>query len=272
MPTSSYSELYFLKLGGSLITDKTKPRTPRYEVIARLAGEIASALNQRPRLRLILGHGSGSFGHVPAKKYGTRLGVSKPEQWQGFIEVWRQAAELNQIVMDKIKAAGLPAVLFPPSSAVTTQNGQVENWNLRPITAALEAGLLPVIYGDVIFDNLLGGTILSTEDLLAYLAGHLTPSRLLLAGLEAGVWADFPECTQLLPAITPASLPETQAALGESAAPDVTGGMLSKVTQCIDLCQRIQELEILIFSGETPGEVERVLLGERAGTRITAVR
>ena len=30
----------FLKLGGSLITDKTHPYTARHEVIARLAGEV----------------------------------------------------------------------------------------------------------------------------------------------------------------------------------------------------------------------------------------
>ena len=33
---------------------------------------------------LIIGHGSGSFGHYMASKYGTRRGVNGPEQWMGF--------------------------------------------------------------------------------------------------------------------------------------------------------------------------------------------
>mgnify|MGYP000518499152 CR=1 FL=1 len=41
-------ELVFLKLGGSLITDKTRPRTPRPESLARLAGEIADGFHVHP--------------------------------------------------------------------------------------------------------------------------------------------------------------------------------------------------------------------------------
>jgi isopentenyl phosphate kinase len=56
-------ELVFLKLGGSLITDKDTPRSPRRDVLARLAAEILYAHRQRPQMQLVIGHGSGSFGH-----------------------------------------------------------------------------------------------------------------------------------------------------------------------------------------------------------------
>ncbi len=67
--------LVFLKFGGSLITDKQRPRAPRPEVLERLAGEIGRALKKHPDIRLVLGNGAGSFGHSSAKKYGTRQGV-----------------------------------------------------------------------------------------------------------------------------------------------------------------------------------------------------
>ena len=67
-------ELVFLKLGGSLITDKTKPYTVRMDKLGDLANQVARALQTHPDLLLILGHGSGSFGHTAAKKYGTRDG------------------------------------------------------------------------------------------------------------------------------------------------------------------------------------------------------
>ncbi len=59
--------LVFLKFGGSLITDKQRPRAPRPEVLERLAGEIGRALKKRRDIRLVLGNGAGSFGHVPPR-------------------------------------------------------------------------------------------------------------------------------------------------------------------------------------------------------------
>src|SRR3990172_434782 len=108
------AELIFLKLGGSLITDKDSPYTPRLDKLADLAGQIAAVFAETPGLRLVLGHGSGSFGHTAASKYGTREGISPSHQplpapdgagsgkggdWRGFAEVPFQASKLNPFVM-----------------------------------------------------------------------------------------------------------------------------------------------------------------------------
>jgi len=260
------SNLKFLKLGGSLITEKHQARTARPQVLKRLAGEIAAARQRDPNLRLVLGHGSGSFGHVPARRYGTRQGVHTPEEWQGFVAVWRAAVELNHKVMEALAAAGQPALPFPPSACVLARDGSVSGWELGPLEAALQAGLLPVVFGDAVFDTQRGGTILSTEDLFGHLAPSLRPAQVLLAGLEPGVSADFPACTRLVEAITPHSL--DQVALHGSAAADVTGGMASKVRQSLALAEQIPGLQVRIFSGEQEGAVERALLGEAVGTVI----
>jgi isopentenyl phosphate kinase len=269
-PSSSTQELQFLKLGGSLITHKDRPRTARPKILERLALEILSSLNDAPSLQLVLGHGSGSFGHVTGKKYGTRQGVQTPEGWRGFAEVWWDASALNRLVMDALHQAGLPAISLPPSASVVARDGQVAAWDLQPLRAALKAGLLPVVFGDVIFDTVRGGTILSTEDLFAHLAAQLRPRRLLLAGIEPGVWADYPACTRLVPQITPENLPEVAPALGGSASTDVTGGMAGKVQEMLALVQQNPGLEVSIFSGETPGAVEKALSGAQVGTRIIA--
>jgi isopentenyl phosphate kinase len=261
-------KLTFLKLGGSLITDKARPHTPRLEVIARLAGEVAAACRHSPDLRLLLGHGSGSFGHVPARRYATRQGVSSRADWQGFIEVWREADALNRLVVDALGAAGLPAISFQPSASVTARDGQVSAWDITLLRQALAAGLLPVVYGDVIFDLKRGGTILSTEDLFDYLVSKLRPQRVLLAGLEPGVWADFPECTRLFPQIDSRNWEQIAPALGGSATTDVTGGMASKVRQSRQWVQALPGLQVRIFSGVSAGAVERALNGEAVGTRI----
>jgi len=260
------TQLVFLKLGGSLITVKDRPHTPRLELLGRLAQEIAEAQAQDPDLRILIGHGSGSFGHVPADKYHTRQGVKTAEEWRGFVDVWRQAAELNHLVMDAIATAGLPALAFPPSAMVTARQGRLTDWDLVPLRNAILNGLLPVIYGDVVFDQAWGGTILSTEDLFAYLVSRLHPTRLLFAGMEPGVWQDFPTNTLVMPEITPTNFPSLGTGLKGSAATDVTGGMLDKVHQILSMLSQLPALRAAIFSGEIPENVRRSLLGEELGT------
>ena len=258
----------FLKLGGSLITDKTRPFTPRPDILESLAGQIARARRARPELRLVLGHGSGSFGHVPASQHRTRSGVSGREAWEGFSEVWYWASSLNHLVIESLHRAGIPAVSLAPVSAIVGRDGRISSWNLTPLKAALANGLLPVIYGDVIFDRGIGGTILSTEDLFDHLARRLKPQRILLAGLETGVWKDFPKRKNLVEEITPGDFAAWTASLKGSTSADVTGGMQSKVNQMLTLVTDIAGLEVSIFSGEGMDNLCRALLGEAPGTSL----
>jgi isopentenyl phosphate kinase len=277
-------ELVFLKLGGSLITDKTQPYTPKPDVIEDVALQILTALKADPDLRLVLGHGSGSFGHVAASEYHTRDGFfprpsplihrerDKTEEnyWKGFSEVWYQASSLNQFVMKALHKMKVPAIALPPSANVIASDGKVSIWETTAISMALAAGLVPVIYGDVTFDEIRGGTILSTEDLFSHLARALNPQRILLAGLEAAVWEDFPDRTHKLETITPQTFNEISEGVGKAAGADVTGGMESKVTQMLGLVQQNRELKIQIFSGAEPGNIQRALTGETLGTWIVA--
>lgn len=261
--------LYFLKLGGSLITDKDQVRQPRRDILGRLSQEIAEAHRSNPDLQLIIGHGSGSYGHVAGKKYGTRQGVQGKEAWHGFVEVWKDARALNQIVVEALLEAGLPVIAFPPSASIISNAQKVTSWDLQPLRSALSAGLIPLVNGDVVFDTTLGGTILSTEDLFIYLANALKPERILLAGLEPGVWADFPAGTHLAERITHSSLSALSKNLAGSASIDVTGGMVQKVESMLALTAGIPGLQAVIFSGLQAGLLRQALLGGLPGTVIT---
>lgn len=260
--------LVFLKLGGSLITDKSRPHTFREDVMLRLAGEIQTARKGNPDLQLVLGHGSGSFGHVPAAKYHTRAGVHTPQEWVGFLEVWREARSLNDLVMDCLQGSGIHAVSISPISAVTSNNHQVEQWNTNPIKAALDHNLVPVVYGDVIFDTACGGTIFSTEELFDHLALEFRPSRILLAGIERGVYKDFPSTSEMIPEIRCSQIEEIKRHLAGSANTDVTGGMLDKVSKMLDLIEKIPSLEVIIFSGAESGLLNEAISGQNPGTRL----
>ena len=282
-------EIVFLKLGGSLITDKDKPYTPRLDKLSELALEIKTVLDSTPELVLILGHGSGSFGHTAAKKYGTRDGVAplrlppfSPKMggekeggegnyyWKGFAEVRFHAAELTRYVMQTLLEAGVPAIPFSPSASMVSFNRKVTSHNVLAIRKALDVHLLPVVHGDVAFDEALGGTILSTEDVFAFLAEQFHPTRILLAGIEAGVWQDFPARNMLVKQIQLSDYEKMRAGIGGSASTDVTGGMKAKVEEMLELIKKNKGLTVQIFSAEESGHLTRALNGENVGTLLSA--
>ena len=137
-----------------------------------------------------------------------------------------------------------------------------------PIQAALSNGLLPVIHGDVVFDEIRGGTILSTEDLFAHLALNSTRSASCWPDWKPGYGLISRPHEHLLAEITPGTFPQHASGLGAATGADVTGGMHSKVTEMLALVEQIPDLEILIFSGEQPGNLTRALRGENPGTRL----
>jgi isopentenyl phosphate kinase len=270
------NELVFLKLGGSLLTDKTRPRALRGDVLQRLAAEIAAALAETPGLRLVIGHGSGSFGHVTARQHGTRDGVRSPAEWRGYAEVARVAAELNHLVVDALWEAGVPALRIQPSASARCRDGELVALDERPLIIALRHGLAPVIHGDVALDDVRGGTIISTEEIFRWLAPRLLPQRVILVGEVAGVLTADPTsgvAGEVIPEITPALLPQFAAALGGSRGVDVTGGMVAKVAEMVTMAQSTPSLVcVQVVSGLTPGLVHEVLTDPalRAGTRIVA--
>jgi isopentenyl phosphate kinase len=262
----------YLKLGGSLITDKRQAETPRRDVIARLAGEISGARRAQPGLRLIVGHGSGSFGHVVGSRYGTRHGVSTPEGWYGFAATGDAAARLNRIVTAALLEAGVPAWSIQPGAALLCRDGAIVDGPAATVRRALDAGLVPLVFGDVALDTTRGGVIASTEEIFDYLCGQIPPARIVLAGEVDGIFtADpllHPDAGRIAE-ITPATAPALVAGLGGSHGVDVTGGMAAKVGHALALVARHPGLEVIVCSGLEPGAVARALSdGGGVGTRL----
>jgi isopentenyl phosphate kinase len=226
--------LTFIKLGGSLITDKRVENSFRAETAARIAAEIQTALVQDETLQLLIGHGSGSFGHVAAKQHGTMQGVHNREQWKGFAHVARVASELSYLMTKSLENAGVPVMRFQPSASAIADDGWITSMSVEPIRRALEHELVPLVHGDVAFDNKRGGTIISTETIFFYLARHLPVQCILLLGEVEGV---FDSKGAVIPTITPQTLPDVERALGGSAGTDVTGGMETKVREMVALVE-----------------------------------
>ncbi len=260
--------LIFVKLGGSLITDKTVASSFREDTTLALAEAFAEARGKRPEIRLLLGHGSGSFGHVVAKQYGTIGGVNTTSEWHGFAEVSAAASTLNHLVSQTMRRANLPIIRLQPSASAIATDGRIASMNTDTIIRALDNDLVPLVHGDVAFDTVRGGTIVSTETVFDYLAHHLPVTQILLLGEVAGV---YDESIKVIPNISQNNIGIYRKALGGSAGTDVTGGMFTKVQDMLNLTKKIGQLTIRIMDGRNPQLVRDTLLGEvTPGTLIGA--
>lgn len=258
----------FLKLGGSLITDKDKPFTPRNEIIRSIGRQIKNARAADQSMRLLIGHGSGSFGHAAAKATGYTEGDRNSFDPRGFQTIWMAAQNLNRIILDEFDQLGLPVISFAPSSAVISSGKRIEAWNITPIQSALDHNLLPIVFGDAIFDRDYGGVILSTEDLFLHLVDKLNPDFILLAGKEKGVWADFPNKGELITEISSVNFSNFHSSINASQSIDVTGGMVKKVQIMFKIKKLLPQCQIYIFSGEDPNAIFEGLTGNFRGTLI----
>jgi isopentenyl phosphate kinase len=260
--------LAFLKLGGSLITDKDRTDTPNLPVLAEISREIAAAIKDDPDLDLVIGHGSGSFGHHAAHRYHTRQGVHSLEEWVGFTRVWERARVLNQIVVENLVGAGIPVISFSPSSFLVTRNHEIQNWDTTAIKLSLDHRIVPLLNGDVVLDREIGGTIVSTEELFTSLAETILPDRILLAGIEPGVWRDYQKRDAIFEHINPEMDAFTNDYSMQSSSIDVTGGMLSKVQGMLQIVRNHPNVKVSIFSGLKSGNIYTSLMGASLGTFI----
>lgn len=258
--------LKFIKLGGSLITDKRIEKSFRADVMNRLGDEIAQVLDSDSSLRLAIGHGSGSFGHFAAKRFNTIAGVYNKESWNAFAEVSRVAAELNFLICDSLAKSGVPAMRIQPSASLLSRSGEVISMLTSPIELALQQQLVPVVYGDVSFDEVLGGTIISTEKLFFYLIRSFDVSEVILLGEVPGV---YDSKGYVFPEINSSNLSYIESALGGSGGVDVTGGMETKVRDMMKVAHDFPNMNIRIMTGLEPDLLRQTLLGlQSPGTRI----
>jgi isopentenyl phosphate kinase len=263
-------KIVLIKLGGSLITDKQKPFTPKISVIDDLSRQIKEALDEDKSLQLIIGNGGGSFPHYPALKYQMNEGIKKSKQKFGFCLVQDAASRLNRIVVDSLLKHNLKALSLNPSSMIVTKNGKIKKFFPYPLFSILNLGLIPVTYGDIVFDEEKGSFILSTERILNFLALFLKKKgfkidKVIHNGLTQGV---LDEKGKTIEKITLKNFSKIEKNFYQTLGFDVTGGMLHKVKESLYLTK--YGIKSFIINGTAKKNLlKKALLGEEVlGTWI----
>lgn len=255
-----------LKIGGSVITDKNGELAARTEVINRLAEEIARAKINN----LIVVHGGGSFGHPTAQKHGIREGLKEETQKVGFAETHHVMTVLNGLVMDALVWHDIPAVSVTPSSCVITENGRIKVFEDTAIKMLLKMGFAPVLYGDATLDEKLGFTVLSGDQLVAYLAAKFNACKIVIGVDTDGLYDADPKTNKnakLYTHLTLRELKEIQGKMAKPSAADVTGGMNGKLNELVPAVEK--GIPVTIVNASKPTHVYKALVGESVeGTSI----
>jgi isopentenyl phosphate kinase len=242
-----------LKIGGSILTDKNRSAAARPEEIRRVAEEIAASPSD-----LIFVHGAGSFGHVPARKYGLPQGFS-PE---GLRVTHQSVVRLNDMVVEALSLAGADPMPVHPFSCTLLRDGRIESLAVEPLKEMISDGLLPVLHGDVAMDTTRKSGIVSGDQLVPYLARALRAEVVAVgSNVDGVIFQERP-----LSNITRDDLTMLGSALGESAGVDVTGGMRGKILELLDLAD--MGTSSVIFNAAIAGNISRALRGEAIGTAV----
>jgi isopentenyl phosphate kinase len=251
-----------VKLGGSVLTDKSTYRTPRLDALARLAKELASV--PQP---LVIVHGAGSYGHVVAKRHQLadgRDGTSARDL--AFAQVHADVRELSVLVLEALLDAGVPAVAHSTYDLARLSKGKLLSFASAPVADTLAAGFVPVLSGDGVLDAERGFGILSGDVIMAELARALRPERAVFATDVDGIFDREPgePGAALLPRIDA----HAGIAAGHAKGHDITGGMGGKLARAREVARWAPTL---VVNGMAPGRVADALHGRSVvGTVVSS--
>jgi isopentenyl phosphate kinase len=255
--------MFIIKLGGSVITDKTKECTFKQKTMDNLSSQIKKAGKES-----IIVHGAGSFGHVLAKKYDLNKGYTRLEQIKGFSVTHEKVQTLNSFVLKSLQKHDIPAVSISPHSTIKLNNHKLEKMDYKIFEEYLKQKFTPVTFGDVVLDKTLGFSICSGDLLVQALAKYFKPEKVIFVIDEDGLYTSNPKIdkkAKLIEKITIQDLEKLTTNLDSHA--DVTGGMKGK----IDNITKITKigLDTILLNGNKADLLYHSLVGEQ--TKNTTV-
>ena len=220
------SDRLILKLGGSVITDKSADCAINRVQLASIAVFIARARTAG----ILVIHGAGSCGHPEAKRYKLDVGAVKGHT-EGIYVTHRAVSRLNDEVVATLREQGVAAIGVHPLHTAIADNGRLVSFECRHLETMLDLGMVPVIHGDVVMDLSKGACIISGDQLVRYLAVGLGISRVGLATDVPGVL----DGERVVPEINRDIMPTLR--IGNSIHTDVTGGMRGKINELLELAE-----------------------------------
>ncbi|RLI66666.1 MAG: hypothetical protein DRO88_01165 [Promethearchaeia archaeon] len=253
------SKIIIIKLGGSLITDKSIPFSVNQEILDRISMELKKYSEQSSN-SIIVVHGGGSFGHPLAHKYALHKGysVAISNQIEGLLKTHYEMIEMNQLVVNTFFSHQLKAYSVPPSVVFLEHQGHLKFSGKSLLEELMKWQVIPVLFGDIQFTTSHNFKILSGDTIIQRLCEEFGAERIQKAIFtfdQDGILEKSGESQQfrVIPSLTASQLRNFDSFnINEQSAGkfDVTGSMKGKIEKIL----KIVDLDIIvkIINGKRP--------------------
>ncbi len=241
--------LILIKLGGSVLTDKSIPFSFDKETTKRLSREIKVSEED-----IVVVHGGGSFGHPGAERYGLNKRVPLSIK-KGTAVVQRDMRRMNQKILEIMIDEDILAVSIPGAMITKYKDGKLIHLNEDIVIDYLNIGTVPVAFGDVAVDETRGVTICSGDDIMRGLA-HLADMSIFVTNVD-GIYKEG----DVVDVFDKSMLPLTKEDMpDEGGSIDVTGSMERKAKLMLEVSNHCRTY---VVNGKVPGRLSSLLSGKR---------
>jgi isopentenyl phosphate kinase len=230
--------MILIKLGGSIITNKERPLSPRTKTIDSIARQLKKISEP-----FIIVHGGGSFGHYWSVKYDMHTRPAKYD-YHGVAIVKNSMVELNKIILDYFAKNKLNPYCLPPTDFMAGNKPIIPK--VKEVKKIAESNLVPVTFGDALWYGQKKSYILSGDKIMSILAKTLRPRLSIFVLNVDGLYSDF-KTKRLI-----RDMRDQQASI-QDIPMDVTGGMKRKVEEATKISK--MGLKVFFVNGNKPQRI-----------------
>lgn len=266
--------LYILKIGGSVATQKNRKNLVlRKTLLKNIAKNIKKWIDKNPDIKLILIHGAGGSGHYLAKKYDLANGILKDAQKHYGAVLSRIANQKLDLKIFSIFAeAGIHAIPVHSGSMIIQKNKKINYLDVDIIKMSFKNNFIPMLYGEMVFDEKLGMSVCSGDASAAFLAKKLKVEKVYFATDVDGVFDKDPHLYKNAKIIKKIKLKDVfseNILLEKSHNQDVTDGLRGKLRTFQNFFANSFLKKIVIFNGKIASNYADVLNNkEKISTHI----
>ncbi len=230
--------MILIKLGGSIITNKEKPFSPRKKSIDK----IVRALKKIDE-SIIVVHGGGSYGHYWSVKYNMH---TKPANYNthGVSVVKNSMVELNKIILDSFLKNKLNPYCLPPTDFIFGNKPIIKK--VKEIEKIAKTNLIPITFGDALWFGKKKSYILSGDKIMSVLANILKPRLCVFVLNVDGLYSD-PKTKKLIHEL------KGEKPLIIKSSKDVTGGMKRKLDEATKISKN--GMNVFFVNGNKPERI-----------------
>jgi isopentenyl phosphate kinase len=230
--------MILIKLGGSIITNKKKPLSPRKKSIDKMVRALKKI--DEP---IIVVHGGGSYGHYWSVKYNMH---TKPANYNthGVSVVKNSMVELNKIILDSFLKNRLNPYCLPPTDFIFGNKPIIKK--VKEIEKIAKSNLVPVTFGDALWYGKKKSYILSGDRIMSILAKILKPKLCVFVLNVDGLYSD-PKTKKLIHEL------KGEKPLILKSSKDVTGGMKRKVDEATKISKN--GMNVFFVNGNKPERI-----------------